>query len=456
MSSILAIDAGSSSVRAMLDGHITQISYAPHATPDGGVTVDPSQLLAITAEAIDRTLAAAPGSAVAAVAMDTFVGNLMGVADDPTTPLFTWADTRRLDRPLDLEAAAYRERTGTRIHPSYWPLRLDWLAVQHPGDFARTRYWMSFSDYFLFRLFGVRRVSPSVAAWSGLLNRHTMQWDEATLRVLPVRRSQLSEISGEPVRGLPATWAARWPRLRDVPWFPAVGDGYAANVGVGCVTPEFTALTLGTSGALRVLIPGIPAQAPDGLFAYRVDSARTLVGGAMSSAGNLFAWMTQTFAIDEAAIEAAAEIAPDGHGLTMLPFLAGERAPGWNAKARAVFSGMSLSTTPAELLRAGLEAVAYQCYQIGRRLPVRSKAIIAGGTAIAASPLWAEIIADVLGVPVIVSTEVEATLRGTAALAAGIDPAPAEGRRFEPNPAHHDIYRYAVARQETLYHQVLG
>jgi gluconokinase len=147
-----------------------------------------------------------------------------------------------------------------------------------------------------------------------------------------------------------APWAERWPVLARVPWYPAHGDGACSNIGSGCAGPDRIALNVGTSAALRVVRPeglGAHRATPSGLWRYRVDARRALVGGATSEGGNVLAWCRQTLALpaDDGALERAlAAVPPDGHGLTALPFLAGERSPGWRPEARAVLAEVSLAT----------------------------------------------------------------------------------------------------------------
>ncbi len=164
--------------------------------------------------------------------------------------------------------------------------------------------------------------------------------------------------------------------------------------------------------------------------------------------------MTQTLL--QAKLEA---LEPDSHGLTVLPFLAGERAPGWNDAARAVFMGMTLDTRPEHLLRAGLEAVAYRYAQILDRLrPLLPDDVtfIANGAGLVHSPVWMQIMADVLNAPVYASTHTEATIRGTALLAMGLDPQPTLGEGCQPDADRHAIYAAAIERQQALYDRMLG
>src|SRR6185436_17883458 len=145
--------------------------------------------------------------------------------------------------------------------------------------------------------------------------------------------------------------AGRWPALARTPWFPALGDGACSNVGAGCTGPVRAALLVGNSGALRVVVPDRPMAPPAGLWCYRVDRRRRVLGGSLSNGGSVYAWLRETLALgDPDRIEAeVAALPPDGHGLTLLPFLAGERSPGWVAQARAAISGLSLATRPIEI-----------------------------------------------------------------------------------------------------------
>lgn len=466
----LSIDVGSSSVRAMvfdrdghaLDGMFVQEKYEPEFTPDGGVTIDPHRMCEIIFTCIDEAVKQAGDHAarIERVAMDTLVGNLMGINAQgaPTTSIYTWADTRggELGRQLSatLSPTDYTRRTGCRIHTSYWPVRLLWLHGIQPEICKKTAYWLSLGEYVLHQLFDERRISFSTASWSGLLNRHELVWDAETLKALSIESDQLSTISNEPLQGLDGKWAKRWPVLKDALWFPSVGDGVASNIGAGCIDTGHIAISIGTSGAMRVIVQGTPAETPDGLFVYRVDERRSLVGGALSNAGNLYAWLTRVLDTDEKALERIKDIQPDSHGLTILPFLAGERAPGWNDRAQAVFMGMNFDTTPEEIVRAALEAVSYRFYQIAQRLaPLLPKDMvyIASGAPVLNSPVWMQILADVLGAPVYANAEPEATIRGTVFLANGVDPTPHVGDCYTPDMERHTIYQAAVERQMALY-----
>ena len=489
---ILALDIGSSSVRAQfftargaaLSAPTAHIPIQLRTTPDGGSEIDVDVLLTAIWRCVDRILAQADDLAdrIAGVASCTFVTNLVGVDADgrPVTPLTTYADTRAAEDAAalraELDPAAIHTRTGCYLHTSYLPARLRWYTRIQPERCSHVAHWRSLGAHMEAQLFDAAAVSYSVASWSGLLNRHTLTWDKDLLAALPIQQHQLSALKDvdAPRRGLRAPFARRWPALRDVPWFPAVGDGAAANLGSGCATPARVALTVGTTGAVRIVAPGTPAEIPAGLWCYRVDRERSLVGGALSGGGNIYAWMRETLQLednDPAQVEAAlAEMAPDAHGLTVLPFWAGERSPGWTDNARATLHGLSLATTPMALLRASLEAVAYRIGLIFERLhpllPAEAQVVVSGG-ALPASPTWLQITSDVLGRPLIISQVEEASARGAALLALealGLREISSseneinlviDGERIVPNPARHQVYQSAIARQQALYRKLV-
>ncbi len=479
---VLTIDVGTSSARAMLfdsrgqavEGMAVREQHPMHVRPDGAVEDDIDHVMDRIVTVIDRLLAQAEPLAgqIGAVAMDTLVSNALGVDADgrPITPVYTYADTRpvrdveTLRELLDEEET--HARTGCRFHTSYLPARFLWLERVNPERFESVQHWTSIGEYVYQQFFGRTACSYSVASWSGLLNRHRLTWDDDLLAALPIRPDQLSELTdvGRPFLGLLTKWARRWPALRDVPWFPAIGDGAAANIGSGCTSPDRVALTIGTSGAMRVVLPGTPENLPPGLWCYRVDARRSLLGGALSEGGNVLAWARQTLRLGTArAVEEQLQrMEPDGHGLTVLPFLAGERSPGWQPEARAVLGGLSLATRPVDILRAFLEAVAYRFAIVDEMLRAAAPdtgEIVASGGGLLSSPAWLQIMADVLGRPIHVSAEVETTSRGGALLAlealgvvADVGRVPVTlGPTYEPDEARHSRYAEAIARQQKLY-----
>ena len=483
---VVALDVGTSSARARvfdaegrtLPGAEGHVAYEPVTSADGGVELDPVALLAAVGDALDRCLAGAGARAgdVAAVGASVFWHSLLALDRDgrPLTPVITWADTRSAAAALALRRAhderAIHARTGAPLHPAFFPAKLRWLRGTRPELFPRAATWCGFGEYLLAQLTGSVRTSLSMASGTGLLDQARGTWDEPLLEATGLAAGALPAIDDAPALGLRAPWAARWPALARVPWHPAHGDGACSNVGSDCWGPERVALNVGTSAALRVTLPepmGPHPATPWGLWRYRIDARRALVGGATSEGGNVPAWCRRTLALPEgdAALERAlAAISPDGHGLTALPFFAGERSPGWRADARAAVAGLSLDTGAVEVARALLEAVAFRLAEIYDRLRPLAGAghvVVGSGGALGHSAAWAQIITDALGVPIALGTDAEASARGAALLALEAlghpaPPAPLPARVLEPDPATHARYRTARSRQSRLYDNIVG
>jgi gluconokinase len=475
---VIAVDVGTSSARASaydadgrpVAGLYHQAPYEPRLTRDGGVEHDPRLLFAAVATCLDAVCARAGRAAVRGVGVTTFWHGLCGfdAAGDAVTPVYMWGDSRSA-RDADLlrdalDESALHARTGCHLHSSYWPAKLRWLARERPTEVQRVTRWGSFGEHLELTIFGDAATSVSMASATGLFDFAAGTWDPEALAAAGIEPQHLFRVVDrtESRRGLRPEWAARWPALHAVPWFPAVGDGAASNVGSDCIARDRIALNVGTSAALRVATDGLRPP-PRGLWRYGVDREHLLLGGATSEGGNVHAWCRETMRLpDDAVLEQRLDaMPPDTHGLTVLPFLAGERAPGWRGDRRGALFGLSLDTQPIDILRAALEAVALRLALVYRLLApyaAREHRIVASGAAVTRSRAWTRILADALGHAVTWSHEPEATSRGAALLALnalgdvpdlGSVHAPL-GETFEPDPARHARYREALERQRAF------
>lgn len=484
---VLAIDMGTSSTRALLFDRLgrqlqvteTQLPYEVTTTTDGGVTLDPGMVLTLTARAVDGTLERARerNLPIELVAISCFWHSLVGLDETgiPITPIYTLGDTRcrhhasALRAEIDVEA--YRQETGVTIHSSYWPAKLRWLRETEPDIFARVRIWTSAADYLISVWQGEQRTAEAMATGTGLLSVSSGDWSDAALAIAGVERSTLPPVGTrrEAMTCLRSPWSARWPELAELPWYPPVGDGACANVGSGATSAERMALTVGTTGAVRGIVPaalGEPFAVPDGLWAYRIDPQRVVIGAAITNGGSVPAWIGKLTGLEigDESLGVFRDAEPDGHGLTILPFLAGERAPLWSDDVTGVVAGVSLAMTPEALLRAGLEAVSLRLALLYRLLAphmAADHAVVANGGALLGSPVWQRITCEALGAPltILASTD-ETAARGAAVLALeshglidGLTGAfdPVAGRPvIDPDPAAHARYQAALERQQAL------
>ena len=295
---VLAVDIGSTASRGdvydaagrPVQGGREKVPHHFTTRDDGTSEIDPDQIVGevqqiITALATDRR-----AGRIGGVALDTFASSLVGVGADrrARTPCFTYADSRcavqvdELRRELD--ERVIQQRTGCRLHASYLTARLRWLRDTMPDTFRSVRHWMSLGEYIYLQIVGTAAAGTSTAAWTGMLDRRTGQSDQELLDVCGVREEQLSEIRhpDQPITEVDTAVRGRWPALAEAAWFPVVSDGFSSNMGAGAVDESAVAASVATSGAMRVLVHGIPEEIPSGLWCYRVDRSRSLLGGAVN------------------------------------------------------------------------------------------------------------------------------------------------------------------------------
>jgi gluconokinase len=480
---ILALDIGTSSVRAALydgDGRVLPETFVKNertltATEDGGAEIEAKEAFAQVARAIDDVLKKARSvkGKIEYAAASSFWHSLVGVdkGGAPMTRVFGWAETRPAKylpelRTLQKEPGAHN-RTGAHFHPSYWPAKLLWLQKDFSRVFKSTHTWLSFSDLVALRLFGRPVTSVSMASGTGIFNLRKCEWDKGLSDALNISSDRLPEIvkNDSDTFRLTAEFAKRWPRLEGTEWFPAIGDGAANNIGAGCVKKNKAALMIGTSGAMRIAYKGdVPDRIPPGLWCYRVDRRRVIIGGALSDGGGLYRWLKDNLRLADDDDRVEAEItgrAPDAHGLTFLPFLAGERSTGYHEHAAGAILGLNTSTHPTDIAQAALESVAYRFAAILERLTgiTSIRDLIASGGALRASPVWTQIIADVLGRDMSLPDTREASSRGAVLLALetigkieSIEKIPTpKGREFKFDKKRHAVYKKARERHEKFY-----
>ncbi|HET7377824.1 MAG TPA: FGGY family carbohydrate kinase, partial [Anaerolineae bacterium] len=198
---ILTLDIGSSSIRAMIfDARARSIAnlearelHTFHTKADGTAIDDAGQVLQRSVKVIDQliNMLGDRSADIRAVAIDTYAMNMLGLdrSGSPITPIFTYADTRPTEDAAQLREqfneASVHDRTGCPIRSGYLPARFMWLKRTQPQVLSSVHRWISIGEYLLDQFLGRSSVSPSIASWSGLLNRRTLNWDKAWFKALP-------------------------------------------------------------------------------------------------------------------------------------------------------------------------------------------------------------------------------------------------------------------------------
>ncbi len=482
---IVSLDIGTSSVRALLYGsdftHYEDIGlqrkYALTTRTDGSVEVDVDLLVRLTFECLDTLHAQmeARGLKAAGVGISTFWHCFVGVDGEgkPTTPVIHLFDTRSGVQMAELtdifNSGWIHAVTGCMPHTSYWPAKLLWLKETRPEAFARTTRWLSVGEYLLRQLTGEGTESTSMISATGIWDQRKNDYCEELFATLGIEREQLAPVEklDEPCQALLPFAVARWPLLHGIPWYPAFGDGACNSIGSGCTTPKQFALMVGTSGAMRVVVKQNAVTIPSGIWCYRVNRERFILGGAISNGGEVFRWASNTLQLPVDVEEQISRREPGIHGLTLLPYLAGERSPYWRPELRATITGISLSTKPIDILQACLESVSLRFKQIYKLLTKPfpcPEQVIASGGALTSSSIWLQIMADALEHPIEESLVREASSRGAAMIAAeqmgllsDLDDAPSLlGRTVEPTRERAAAYEGLLQRDLSLFEALYG
>lgn len=440
---VVGIDLGTSAVkvlatttggREIASGSEFYGLETPH--PDF-VEQDADLVYRATMHVLERVLADVRlrGSEVAAIGISSAMHGVLCVDEsgEPLSRVITWMDRRAheiADRwRADGNGSALYARTGAPMHPMLPVTKLRWLSDHEPDLFAKTRRFVGLKELVVFRWTGEWLVDHGIASATGMLDLRTRDWDPLALQLAGVDGSRLSA----PAKPSTALRALRPAIARQL----GIGDGTAvvlassdgplANIGVGTAPREEVALTLGTSGAVRILADQPMLDAHGRTFCYCADDVHFVVGGPTSAAGASLDWIFALL-LDETpkeerfarAAQIAAHVAPGANGLVVLPFFGGERAPYWNSALRGAFDSLDLAHDRRTILRAAFESVVfgvYAVFDVMRELaPHARRLLLTGG--LTKAPFVRQLLADVFGLPAVQPREQEASAFGAALLAA--------------------------------------
>ncbi|NLD42772.1 MAG: xylulokinase [Chloroflexi bacterium] len=442
---ILAFDLGTTGNKASLfaaDGYplASQVSAYPtaYARP-GWAEQNPEDWWASLCQATAGLLSASRHSAED-IAVVSFSGQMMAclpldAAGAPLRPALIWADSRAEEEARWLAERVGGERvyaiTGHRASASYTAAKALWLRAHEPEVWGRTAHLLQAKDYVAYRLTGEFATDYSDASGTNLFDLAVRAWSgeiadavDLDLGLLPAARPSATVIGTVTAR------AAAETGLR--PGTPVViggGDGACATAGAGVVGPGDAYCYLGSSSWIAYVSREPLFDPAQRTFTFaHLDPAYLFPTGTMQAAGASFDWLERLLRgggegmLYDALEAGAGDVPPGANGLLFLPYLLGERSPHWNPRARGAFLGLSMSHGRAEMARAVLEGVALNLRLIldafrEQGAPIQALRLIGGG---ARSAVWRQILADALGLPLLLPTLlVEATSLG-AAVAGGV------------------------------------
>ena len=304
--------------------------------------------------------------------------------------------------------------------------KLIWFSRHEPELCSRVRQWVGLKDFVLQALTGTLATELSSASGTGLLDLTTRTWNPVAMDLAGVREEQLSPIlSTTAALGLTKTVAARLGLPTATPVVVGAGDGPLGNLGTGALRPGVVGLSIGTSGAVRMVVPRPVVDESGQLFCYALTDDAWVVGGAVSNGGIAVRWAGGVFGQDSGGertsdaelLELAASIPAGSDGLVTLPYLLAERAPLWDPSLTGAFLGVRHSHTRGHFVRSVVEGVALQLSAIVAEIDrVEPIVEIRATGGVFRSQVWREVAAAALGHPLTVTGGAEGSALGAAAL----------------------------------------
>lgn len=483
MKYIIGADVGTTSIKlVMYDETGKVVNYVNNGYPlyqetEGMAEEDPDEILTAFVKGCRQMTQKVAAKDIKGISFSCAMHSLILLDDrfHPITRALTWADNRAYAQAdklkhSDLGKQLYQE-TGTPIHPMTPLTKILWFKDQKPDLYKKARYFVGIKEYLYYWAFGQLKEDYSIANATGMFNIHTMDWDEKALKLTGVSRDQLPALvdTTYQMKGMKPHFSHITGLDPQMPFIMGAADGCLANLGVDAIDPGVEAITIGTSGAVRV-VSDHPVTDPKGrIFCYYLAPHMWVVGGPVNNGGIVFRWIrdqichadkvtAQELNMDpyDVLTDIAKNVPAGSEGLIFHPFLGGERAPIWDANARGSFFGLTRRHGIPQMIRAALEGIVYNLYAVNlalRDVVGEPKRIQATG-GFARSALWRQMLADIFDHEVDIPKSFEGTALGAATVgmySLGMIKSLGEVKKFvgatrtlQPNEKNAETYRELI------------
>jgi gluconokinase len=447
---LVGLDSGTTATKAVTAGDdarvrdVVSVSYPLLVPSPGWAELDAHRLQTAAVEALEAVVRRARdrGDRVVGITLSAAMHGVVPMAEDgaPLGPLVTWADNRAAEQAAALVAAGRSQglhaRTGTPVHPMSPLVKLAWWSQHEPDLMRSTPRWGGVKELLVSALCGrIHLVDLSCASASGGFDLERRRWDDEAMSIAGVAEHQLPEVvpTTHVLPGLRPEVARHVGLGSDVPVVIGASDGVLANLGVGAVQPGVAAVSIGTSGAMRAVVPRPTVDPAGRLFCYALTDDHWVLGGAVNNGGSVVRWAALALAaqLDQAPpegedadardarlLEEAAAVPAGSDGLLCLPYFLGERAPWWRTGMRGAYLGLRREHRREHLVRAAVEGVCQQLALVRDafdRMDRPVHEVRATGGAVA-SPLWVQTLASALDLPVGLADSPEGTGLGACLL----------------------------------------
>lgn len=439
---VLAIDLGTSSVRAMIadeQGNIVckeQIKYDVIVVSKYMQEQNPDEIyehfIAVAKSCIEN--AHIDTRQIKAIAFSSQMYNIFPV-DLQGRPLYNmilWSDSRseeQAERLAMIYGKNYLyESTGCPLNSMYPLSKIMWLRENEEETVKKTYKFISIKEYILAKMTGKYIVDYSMASSTGIFNIHTLQWDNKALGMLALEKEQFSE----PVSGLEcfaftnSELRNKLELLEDIQVVSAGGDGPLANIGSAAYDEGCINVDLGTSGAARVITHNCVVDAEQRMWTYAVTENSWVYGGILSNAGNGYHWLIRNIAefayaksleeIYEVVDKKVLKLPPAQDSLLFIPYLIKCRSPYWDDKVKATIYGLTHEHTFVDIVKSYLESIGFDLFSlvniINEQVRVLPRIILTGG--LAKSSIICQLLADILGKEIVTLQSSEGSIMGAA------------------------------------------
>ncbi len=431
----IGVDLGTSAVKLLLmneNGRIEKIvskEYPLEFPYPGWSQQNPEDWWKQTVEGLKELTASAEKDKIAGI---SFGGQMHGLVvldkdDNVIRPAILWNDGRTTKETEYLNNVIGKDKlsqyTANIAFAGFTAPKILWMKENEPDLFAKIAKIMLPKDYIAYKLSGVHCTDVSDASGMLLFDVKNKCWSKEMMEICHVREDQLAKIfeSYEVVGNIKADIAKELGFPETVKVIAGAGDNAAAAIGTGTVGDGRCNISLGTSGTMFISSKEFCVDENNALHAFaHADGNYHLMGCMLSAASCNKWWMEDILNTTDYGAEQKDITKLGENNVFFLPYLMGERSPHNNPDARAMFIGMSMDTTRADMTQAILEGVAFgirDSFEVAKSLglDIKKTKICGGG---AKSPLWKKIIANVLGIEVQVIESEEGPGYGGAILAA--------------------------------------
>ncbi|MDB5132245.1 MAG: gluconokinase [Mucilaginibacter sp.] len=481
MEYVLGVDIGTGSVKAVAVDlqcrslEVCQRHYSFSSPKPGYHEQDAEEILDAFIDSI-RGIIEKIGSQPLAIGLSSAMHSIIAVDETAKAlaPMITWADNRSSDIAVALRATArgldIYKATGTPLHAMSPLCKIIWIRENDPALFNKTFKFISIKEYIWHKLFNEFTIDHSGASCTGLFDINKLCWYPDALKLAGINSDSLSSpVPTDYTKIYYDAMKDSWLNFLKpgIPFIIGASDGCLANLGSMADKPGVAAITIGTSGAVRVAsskpLPNEQAMT----FSYILDKQTFICGGPINNGGIAMRWwlknMNQGTTDDDFTqlFEQIASIPPGSEGLLFLPYLTGERAPVWDSESCGTFFGIKLLHTQAHFSRAVLEGICYALNDVLDAVQQNAEPIIqinvSGG--FVKSELWVQTLADVTGKKLIIMQSEDASAIGAAFMAlkhtGNISEYPsgdaADLKIFMSNPATAAVYKKNFAVYKRLY-----